>query len=211
MSGEVTIRELRPHDRDVFVEVVAGAFSQDPVFTDLLETEEHGRALIRYMFGFAASMGGTRLGLFVGDELAGAALVEPPGGMRRNVRMAAEAIRFVPLALRLGPSTSRALNEYQRISRAAAPPEPHQYLAMVGVSAKHQGAGHGRRLVDEVKGLARRHPRSTGVALDTENPDNVALYANMGFRLTGVAEHGRSGFTPCGGTRPGERRFGTRK
>jgi GNAT superfamily N-acetyltransferase len=190
VSTDAEIRELRSDEGDVFVDVIAGAFARDPVFTDLLESAEHGRALIRYLFGFTASMGGTRLGLFVGDELAGAALVEPPGGMRWNVRMAAEAIRFLPLALRLGPSTSRALNDYQRISRAAAPSEPHHYLAMVGVSAKHQGAGHGRRLVDEVKGLARRHPSSTGVALDTENPANVALYTNMGFHLTEVVEHG---------------------
>ena len=61
----------------------------------------------------------------------------------------------------------------------------------MGVAANHQGSGHGRRLVDEVKRLARRHPRSTGVALDTENPDNVTLYTGMGFRLTEVAEHGR--------------------
>jgi GNAT superfamily N-acetyltransferase len=190
VSTDAEIRELRPGDRDVFVDVIAGAFARDPVFTDLLESAEHGRALIRYLFGFTAAMGGTRLGLFVGDELAGAALVEPPGGMRRNARMAAEGIRFLPLALRLGLSTSRALNDYQRISRAAAPAEPHHYLAMVGVAANHQGAGHGRRLVEEVKQLARLHPHSTGVALDTENPANVALYTNMGFRMTEVAEHG---------------------
>jgi ribosomal protein S18 acetylase RimI-like enzyme len=191
MSDDAVIRDLRPDDRDTFVDVIAGAFAGDPVFTDLLESAEHGRALIRYLFGFTTSMGGTRLGLFVGDELAGAALVEPPGGMRWSARMAAEAVRFLPLALRLGPSTSRALNDYQRISRAAAPTEPHHYLAMVGVATKHQGAGHGRRLLDGVKELARRHPGSTGVALDTENPDNVALYTSMGFRLTEVAEHGR--------------------
>lgn len=191
MSGEVTIRELRLHDRDVFVEVVAAAFSRDPVFTDLLETADHGRALVRYLFGFTAAMGGTRVGLFVGDELVGAALVEPPGGMRWNARMVAELIRFVPLAVRLGPATARALNDYSRISRAAAPDEPHHYLAMVGVAANHQGSGHGRRLVDEVKQLARLHPRSTGVALDTENPDNVTLYTRMGFRLTEVAGLGR--------------------
>lgn len=191
MNDGVEIRALRRDDSNAFVDVIAGAFARDPVFTDLLGTAEHGRALVRYLFGFTASMGGTRLGLYVGDELAGAALVEPPGGMRWSVRMVAEVIRFLPLAVRLGPTTTRALNDYSRISRAAAPAEPHHYLAMVGVAANHQGSGHGRRLVDEVKRLARLHPRSTGVALDTENPDNVTLYARMGFRLTEVAEHGR--------------------
>ncbi len=191
MRPDVVIRELRPDDRDTFVEVVAGAFSGDPVFTDLLETAEHGRAMVRYLFGFTASMGGTRLGLFVDDELAGAALVEPPGGMTWSARMVAELIRFLPLAVRLGPRTARHLNDYSRISRAAAPTEPHHYLAMVGVAANHQGAGHGRRLVEQVKQLARLHPGSTGVALDTENPDNVTLYGRMGFRLTEVAELGR--------------------
>lgn len=191
MSQDATIRELGSDDRDVFVDVIAAAFARDPVFTDLLETAEHGRALIRYLFGFTAAMGGARLGLFAGDELAGAALVEPPGGMPRDARMLAELIRFLPLAVRLGPGTTRALNQYQRITRAAAPAEPHHYLAMVGVAANHQGAGHGRRLVERVKQLARLHPDSTGVALDTENPDNVALYERMGFQLTEVTQLGR--------------------
>lgn len=190
MSGDVTIRELRRDDRDAFVDVVAGAFARDPEFTDLLETADHSRELVRYLFGFADSLGGTRLGLFIGEELAGAALVEPPGGMRWGVGMAAKAIRFLPLAVRMQPTTTRAPNRYMRMSRAAAPAEPHHYLSMLGVAAQHQGAGHGRRLVDEVKELARRHSRSTGVALDTENPDIVAAYTSMGFRLTEVGEFG---------------------
>jgi hypothetical protein len=54
MSDDAVIRELRPDDRDTFVDVIAAAFARDPVFTDLLESAVHGQALIRYLFGFTA-------------------------------------------------------------------------------------------------------------------------------------------------------------
>ena len=186
MMGQVVIRELGRGDRDAFVDVVAAAFAADPLFTDVLGRVEHGRALVRYLFGATRVLGGARLGLFVDDRLAGAALVEPPRGVGGPVRMVAAAAMFLTAAVRLPLSTTATLNTYMRVARSAAPVGPHHYLTMIGVSAAHRGAGHGRRLVEEVTGLARTHPRSIGVALDTENAANVSMYENWGFRLTGV-------------------------
>lgn len=186
--GDVVIRELGRSDRDAFVDVVAPAFARDPLFTDVLGRVDHQRALIRHLFGATRVLGGNRMGLFVDGRPAGAALLEPPRGVGGSLRMAPTAATFLPLAIRLPLATTSALNTYMRIARAAAPAAPHHYLTMIGVAAAHRGAGHGQRLVEEVMERAQQHPRSTGVALDTENEHNVAMYTNWGFRLTGVYE-----------------------
>ena len=78
MKGDVIVRELGRRERDAFVDVVATAFAQDPLFTDVLGRVDHARALVRYLFGANRVLGGNRLGLFVEGRMARAALLEPP-------------------------------------------------------------------------------------------------------------------------------------
>ena len=47
---------------------------------------------------------------------------------------------------------------------------------MIGVAPDQQRRGRGQQLLHEILERAARAPDSRGVALDTENPDNVPLY-----------------------------------
>ena len=185
----VFIRALSHRDRSAFVSVIGAAFVDDPLFVALLG---HGAsrvaasqryALVGYLFDMNHSVDGTARGLFVDGRLVGAMLVEPPPRSRllAVIGLLAAAARYVPVSLRLGSRPSKRLNDYFRDTRAAAPRAPHHYLAMVGVRSDRQGLGFGRRLVEDAIAQARSHARSIGLALDTENPDNVRIYARWGF------------------------------
>jgi GNAT superfamily N-acetyltransferase len=61
----------------------------------------------------------------------------------------------------------------------------HHHLNMIGVRRTHQGLGLGRELLEAVQKLAAADPRSTGVSLTTELPQNVKLYEHFGYRVVG--------------------------
>jgi GNAT superfamily N-acetyltransferase len=58
---------------------------------------------------------------------------------------------------------------------------------MIAVRRAHAGRGFGRRPLEAVQDLSRGDPGSCGVTLTTESPENVALYAHVGYRVTGHA------------------------
>ena len=185
----VLVRVLCHRDRSAFVSVMGSAFASDPLFVALLGHDasrvaaSRRDALVGYLFDMNRSVDGTARGLFVDGRLVAAMLVEPPARSRvlAGVGMLVAAARYVPVGLRLGGRASKLLNDYFRDTRAVAPRAPHHYLAMVGVRSDRQGQGFGRRLVEDAFAQARSHARSSGLALDTENLENVRLYARWGF------------------------------
>jgi ribosomal protein S18 acetylase RimI-like enzyme len=75
-----------------------------------------------------------------------------------------------PAFMRLGSNAARA-----------HPTEPHWYLVVLGVRPRHQGHGHGSRLV--AAGLRHADHAGTACYLETSDPDNVAFYQRFGFTI----------------------------
>ncbi len=193
--SEPELRDLTRRDRRAFVETMGTAFADDPLFVMLFGPaaremgEERTRscrrraAFVAYLFDMNRLMGGTPRGLLAEGRLLGAVLLEPPpGGAAVNgLRMLAAALRFAPLLPRLGVTRSALLNRCFRGARAAVPCAPHHYLLMIGVRPGAQGRGWGKRLMQDAILRSDRVSRSAGIALDTENADNVGLYEPWGF------------------------------
>ena len=185
----VIVRALSHRDRSAFVDVIGAAFADDPLFVAVLAKfapttlTSAQQALVGYLFDMNQAVEGTARGLFIDGRLIGATLVEPPAQNRARAALwlIVAAVRYLPVGLRLGGRASNLLNVYFRETRAAAPLVPHHYLAMVGVRPDRHGQGHGRRLVDDAFEQARLDVRSRGLALDTENANNVRMYARWGF------------------------------
>lgn len=190
MTDAALIRNLGGNDRADFLAVMARAFEQDPLF---LATFRGGRddgserrvlAFLSFLFDMNRLMGGTPRGLFVGGRLVACALLEPPStsSIVSAGRMMASALRFLPVAFALPPRATAFLNGYMKRTRAAVPSCPHAYLVMLGVQPGEQGRGFGRRMVQDAIERTRTERRAAGIALDTENEDNVRLYERWGFR-----------------------------
>ncbi len=78
------------------------------------------------------------------------------------------------------------LTEYQ-------PKAPHIRLEFLAVAPHQQGNGYGRALLEAIHTLSEQHPQSTGVWLETANPNNVPLYERFGYHITGRGRIGPSG------------------
>ena len=189
------LRELGPADRPAFVALMSAAFARDPWieaalgFADAAESARRRAAFLSFMFDQNRLLGGRPLGLFDGDRLMACALLEPPvSRWRRGLGTLVSLLRFVPVAVRLGARRTARLNAYVRRTRAVAPKVPHHYLSMVGVTPGEHRRGWGKRLMHDVIARAERVPASQGLALDTENPDNVPLFLRLGFAATAVVD-----------------------
>jgi ribosomal protein S18 acetylase RimI-like enzyme len=64
-------------------------------------------------------------------------------------------------------------------------PEPHHYLLTLGVMPQAQGRGAGSRLLRGM--LERAEQERKRVYLETQRPENVAIYQRFGFEVASAA------------------------
>jgi GNAT superfamily N-acetyltransferase len=112
------------------------------------------------------------------------ALWLPPGkdlGFWSMVRSGFALPRF---AMRLpAPDRSRMMAVLQQLEerRKTLMPNPHWYLAAIGVDPARQGAGLGSRLMRVGMALADRE--NAAIYLETETEANVGFYQHLGFEV----------------------------
>ncbi|MDH4111705.1 MAG: GNAT family N-acetyltransferase [Actinomycetota bacterium] len=71
---------------------------------------------------------------------------------------------------------------------AGHPPEPHWYLAWIGVDARMRGRGLGNELMQRCLDIV--DAEHAPVYLDNTNPENFPFYERFGFRITSESQHG---------------------
>lgn len=197
MPEAITVRDLHQRERPAFIAVMGEAFKRDPLFVAAFGAPDINQrvlpqAFLAFLFDMNRLLGGAPRGLFVDGRLTACALLEPPaaGPVVNGLRQIGVALRFLPLTFRMKWRSIAFFNRAMRLAAATAPPAPHCYLRMIGVHPDGQGHGHGRRLMEDAIEHAQRDPRATGIALDTENDANVALYARWGFTLLASVDLG---------------------
>lgn len=81
------------------------------------------------------------------------------------------------------PDIGARFAAYDTLSAAGLPPTPHYYLGVIGVAPEAKRTGVGTALLEAFCQLSADDPLSSGVYLETANPDNLAFYARHGFEL----------------------------
>jgi len=177
-----------PRERlDKAVEVLALAFEHDPAIQYLFSSVNQPgafryqlRELYHYVCMVRFELQLPLLGCVVDNQLVGVAcvaeLVAKP--MTDHLIKMYERLKSV-----FGPETTSRLEAYAQLTDQFRPKQPHFYLRVIGVHPEAQGKGYGRILLEAVHELSEAHPTSTGVALDTENADNVPFYQHCGYAL----------------------------
>jgi ribosomal protein S18 acetylase RimI-like enzyme len=167
------------------------AFARDPLFLHLFgdsELDSRARrrvaAFVSFMFDKSFLPHEEVWGVFENESLLGTYLVEKPQASKLNVKgLLFLILRLVPLFFQISRRALNLLNSYMRVTRSAAPSLTHHYLIMIGVTPEAQGKGIGKALLQHLLNTVHTDQKSHGVALDTENKENVHLYQRFGFTL----------------------------
>ncbi len=84
----------------------------------------------------------------------------------------------------IGAAAHSRMIAFEAASDANEPAGSFHFVGMLGVEPSSQGRGYGRMLLDVIKGVAA-DDGIDGVALSTEDPNNLPFYERLGFTRTG--------------------------
>jgi ribosomal protein S18 acetylase RimI-like enzyme len=183
----MTIDQVRPATRDearLLGQVLADAFSDDPIFAWLIPLELRDRDhRLRTLFT-SMSRSYLRQGkpCYVTGDGSAAALWAAPG---KWVFPASEmALETPPMFGVFRLKLLRALRTQLQIERLHANQQPdHWYLGYLGTRRERQGQGLGGQLLRAV--LDGADATGTPAYLESSNPRNLSLYERHGFRVVG--------------------------
>ena len=172
--------------------VLADAFVDDPSFRfitpDRAARTRRLPAFFRRQVDADLRRGTASLAVDGSEGAVAAALWLPPGVRPPLLRSPGEAAAMAGI---LRGGTLRGLLVDLAMVRHL-PREDHWYLHYLGVAGAHQGRGLGRLLLAD--GLARADADRRPCWLETQLPQNVALYRSVGFEV--VAEYDVPGGGP---------------
>lgn len=179
---EVAPKVCGPDDLERVVEILVGAFYEDPTwawaFPDPSLRREQHRRLWRLFVEGAARYPSVWLN---GDETAAAVWI-PPGGTEMSDEQA-EAVEPLLVELLGADDAPRVLRTVEAFEEAHPHHAEHWYLTLLGTDPAHRGKGLGLQLLADTLQLA--DDDGVGAYLEASNPVNVPLYARYGFRPYG--------------------------
>ena len=164
-------------------QALANAFMNDPLQNYTFPDENERRAKSPAHFT-AALQYGLRFGkVYAAENGAGASIWLKPNETEITPERAIEG-GFAALPEAMGEDAFNRFftalsfgDTYHKLDT----PEPHWYTMVVGVDPAFQGRGYGKALLDPV--LNRARDTGMPVYLETAQPNNVAFYQKLGFRL----------------------------
>ncbi|ANY67662.1 GNAT family N-acetyltransferase [Paenibacillus sp. BIHB 4019] len=193
MSHSYHVVRLAKSDKKSFLSVMGSAFAKDPLFIYIFgdpkldnRARKSTQAFLSFIFDKTFLLNEEIWGIYKKESLLGAYVIETPHKSKLQQINGGLLLlgRLLPLLTRISRKSLGQLNAYMRVTRTAAPALPHHYLIMIGVKPDAQGTGIGKALLLHVLETALADDYSHGVALDTENDDNVNLYRRFAFALS---------------------------
>ncbi len=95
---------------------------------------------------------------------------------------------FENLSNHIGSDAIKRLVDFEDKCAEFEPKEAHYFLGIIGVLPDYQGKGLAKLLIRDLIEESINDPRSNGVCLTTENPDNVPIYKHLGFQVINEAD-----------------------
>ncbi len=173
-------------------DVLARAFHDDPAWVWLVPDDERRTRLLPWLFRVGFDVIAADI-YVAGDPPVGAARWLPPG--RPAMRVGATVRALVTTPFRLGAATAPFLAYGKAVEhlRAEVAPDPHWYLAGIGVDPAAQRQGVGAALLRP--GIEAAEREGLPAVLLTNNEANLSFYEAHGFSVV------RQRHTPQNGPR----------
>jgi ribosomal protein S18 acetylase RimI-like enzyme len=163
--------------------LLARAFHEDPLMCYAIPDARQRRHLLSWLIGLNVRDGCGYGEVYTTPGSEAAAVWLPPGRTRRTPwRMLRAGMLAAPLRVRW--SILRRLAAVEAHAQALHEryaPQPHWYLAQLGVEPAQQRQGIASRLLQPM--LAHLDAQALPGYLETENAANVAFYEHCGFRV----------------------------
>lgn len=168
-------------DRPAVMATLAAAFTADPVMRHIFPDDARRPARLLRFFDLVTSAEAPGNTIVAGD-LAAVAIWRAPGEWR--TAPSAMLRLALPMLRTFGTALPRALR-VQSVLEAHHPESPrHWYLEFAGCGPAHQGRGYGGAAI-RAKLAACDRDRLPAM-LETANETNCAIYAALGFAVTGT-------------------------
>lgn len=180
-KAQLTVRVATRDDADLLGDVLADAFTNDPVIGWLIPEDRRHRDRRMRTFFTSMSRSYLRTGkpCYIAGDGSAAALWSAPGTW---------ALPATEMALEAGPMTAAFGRRVQRALRTQLqieglhPKQPdHWYLGYLGARQDCQGQGCGGQLLREV--LATADADRIPAYLESSNERNLTLYERHGFTV----------------------------
>jgi GNAT superfamily N-acetyltransferase len=181
-SGSETVERASSRNKRAMIATMCAAFADDPGLNWIWpERDDRLRRLPDF---FGAVIGGTMsngIALHSGDNSHAVSLWRRPGRINPGL---IETLRSLP---KMAKAFQSGRERAALMSKTLKPNQPSDYpwwyLQFIGVHPNAQGSGLGGASVRAGLELARSAGMPTYV--EVMNPDNVAFYLNVGFRIIG--------------------------
>jgi GNAT superfamily N-acetyltransferase len=181
---------LQPAQLDAACQTLAAAFQEDPAWGWVLPDARRRATLLPWLFRIGFEITDAEVWTTPG-EVVGCARWLPPGPPEVHVVPMLRALVTTPLRLREATSRFLAYGRAVEGLRAETVPEPHWYLAGIGVEPSEQRRGIGGALL--APGLDAADRAGVQTALLTNSERNLPFYEGHGFEVI------HQGETPVGG------------
>ncbi len=181
---------LPPERLDVVSRVLARAFHDDPAWSWVLPSSSRRAALLPWLFQMGFEVTEAQIWTTEGEVL-GCARWLPPGRPTVHVGPMLRALVATPVRVREATNRFLAYGRAVELMRAEAVPEPHWYLAGIGVEPARQREGIGAALL--APGLDAATQAGLPCALLTNSERNLSFYRRHGFEVVlegHTPEHG---------------------
>ena len=162
--------------------LLSRAFAKDPWTRKLFfDDSKKSQAFFTLIIRYCEVTGGQVLYEHQGSTLTSVACLERP--MKLSLFDIIKLIGpFMTFISACGFKTFNTINTYMRLTTRHRPKEKHYYLTCMGVSPEFMGNKIGKKMLDTIHKIVDEDTTSTGIGLDTENPDNIAMYEHFGYK-----------------------------
>jgi len=169
--------------------LLSRSFAKDPWICKLFSNNStKAQKFFTFVIRYCECIGGKVFVDFQESKLTTVACLEYPK-TRVSLRKAFTFLTSLVSYLRAcGLKPFRLMNAYMRATTQLRPNESHYYLICIGVAPESIGIGIGKKMLNTLHEIVDSDSSSIGIALDTENPNNIALYEHFGYTLTGTVK-----------------------
>jgi ribosomal protein S18 acetylase RimI-like enzyme len=186
-------------DKEQAVKIFAEAFKDDPMNILIFDDDSTRYEMVEIIYRFVVfyvvpEMKYELKGLEVDGKLAGAVVYTTTDS--RKEWSESLMVEGQKTGERTGRRYGDMIREYYAKAIKNRPKAPHFYINEIAVKKEFQGRGYGKALLNYAENISDSIPASTGVALDTSNPENIKLYEHLGYKLTKKFRfHGIKGYS----------------